>query len=200
MPLPSPYDAAQAPHAASQQGSALRSTAYTLLALALLAGLWLRFNTQISAIAPVLAGPGELVDQSADPSQIRGLIQAGLLPVSQDAQAVAGMGLTAGDAAVLSEALRRGRLRLIRLALLDDSSSLTGSGHAVQVSAGGYTRQVLLTREPQVVTLPVGPVSTISFTTPETSGVGIVGLSLSGPVRLPDLQAGQTLAVGVIAQ
>ncbi len=199
MPSPTPYEA-QAAQAASQQGSAWRSTAYTLLGVALLSGLWLRFNTQIAAVAPVLAGPGELVAQSADPSQIRGLIQLGLLPASQNAQAVATMGLPPGDAATLSQALKRGRLRLTRLPLLDDSPTLPGGGHTVVVSAGGYTRQVLLTREPQIVTLPVGPVSTISFTTPETTGVGIVGLSLSGPVRLPDVQAGQTLSVGVIAQ
>jgi hypothetical protein len=96
--------------------------------------------------------------------------------------------------------LRRGRLRLSRLPLLDDSATLPGGGHLVQISAGGYTRQVLLTRQPQLVTVPVGAAGTISFSTPETSAVGIVGLSLSGPVRLPDLRAGQMISVGVIAQ
>jgi hypothetical protein len=201
MPTSPSYESAQALAAASQPPSALRSTLYTLLAVALVAGLWVRFNTQIAAIAPALAGPDALVaSQDSDPSHIRGLIQLGLLPESQEAAAVAAMGLPPSDAAALTAALQRGRLRLAHLPLLDDSPVLQGGGHAVQVSAGGYTRLLMLTREPTVVTVPVGSVGTVSFSTPETTGVGIVGLTLSGPVRLPELQAGQVFSVGVIAQ
>jgi hypothetical protein len=200
MPSPPSYNAEPLPHAASQGGSAWRSTLYTVFTIALLAGFWLRFNPQIAAIAPGLAGPGALVAQTADPSQIRGLIEVGVLPQGQEAPAVAAMGLSQTDAGLLTQALQRGRLRLARLPLLDDSATLPGAGHIVQVSAGGYTRQILLTRQPQVVTFPIGPAGTISFSTPELSGVGIVGLGLSGPVRLPDIAAGQVFSVGVIAQ
>ena len=200
MQSPAPYDAGPVPDSAGRTGSPLRSTAYTILALTLLAGLWLRFNTQISAIAPTLAGPDELVSQTADPNQIRELVQIALLPANQAAQAVADMGLGTGEAAALTQALRRGRLRLARLPLLDDSPTLPGGSQMIQVSAGGYTRQILLTREPQAVTVPVGPAGAISFSTPETTSVGIVGLTLGGPVRLPDIHAGQVFSVGVIAQ
>ena len=201
MPTLPSSEAAEPLATGSQRPSALRSTLYTLLAVALAAGLWVRFNTQIAAIAPALAGPDGLVaSQAADPSHIRGLVQLSLLPESQAAAAVSEMGLPQGDAAALTQALQRGRLRLAHLPLLDDSPVLQGGGHAVQVSSGGYTRLLMLTREPTVVTLPVGPVGTVSFSTPETTGVGIVGLTLSGPVRLPELQAGQVFSVGVIAQ
>jgi hypothetical protein len=183
-----------------QGGSAVRSTVYTLLAMALVAGIWVRFNAQIAAIAPSLAAPAaEAADRAGEPGGLRGLMALGLLPAAQARAAVAEMGLPSGESAALAAALQRGRLRLARLGLVDDSPTLQG-GHVVQVSAGGYTRQVMLTRDPVVVTLPVGPVGSVSFSTPEKDGVGIVGLTVSGPVRLPELQAGQVFTVGVIAQ
>jgi hypothetical protein len=180
---------------------ALRSTAYTILAVMLGAGLWLRFNNQIAAIVPSLAAPAALAgDQASDPAGTRGLIQLGLLPAGQTKAAVAEMGLPPGDAATLMQALQRGRLRLAHLPLLDDSPAQPGTGQVVQVSAGGYTRQVVLTRDPTIVTLPIGPVATVTFSTMEPNGVDAVALTLAGPMRLPTLQANQVLALGVIAQ
>jgi hypothetical protein len=109
------------------------------------------------------------------------------------------MGLNATDAAALQNAIRDGRLRLAHIPLLDDTPTLAGS-HAVTISAGGYTRSLLLTRQPTVVTIPIGPIGEIAFTTPEPDTIDIVGLTLAGPVPLPGLHAGQTIAVGVIAQ
>jgi hypothetical protein len=182
-------------------GSAARSTIYVLLAAMLLAAVWLRFNGLIAAIDPTLAGPPALVgSQAADPSGVRDLVELGLLPAGQASAAVAAMGLPPTDAAALTQALQRGRLRLARLPLLDGTSLEPGQGHIVQVSSAGFTRQVVLTREPTVVTLPVGPVANIEFRTSDSAAVGIVGLTLAGPIRLPDLQAGQVLTVGVVAQ
>jgi hypothetical protein len=179
---------------------AARTTLLTLLAVAVAAGAWVRFNTQIGALWPALAVPASLAGgQFADPAAPRELIEIGLLPSGQDKAAVADMGLPPEDEAALTSALDRGRLRLARLGLVDDSLALQG-GHTIQISAGGYTRQVLLTRTPTVVTLPVGPVSTISFSTAEPGAVRIVGLTLTGPVPMPELSAGQVLSVGVIAQ
>jgi hypothetical protein len=180
---------------------ALRSTLYTILAVMLAAGIWLRFNDQIAAVAPSLAAPAALAGgQMSDPAATRGLIQLDLLPASQSKAAVAEMGLPPGDAATLMQALQRGRMRLAHLPLLDDSPALSGTGQVVQVSAGGYTRQVVLTRDPTIVTLPIGPVATVTFRTMEPNGVDAVALTLAGPMRLPTLHANQVLALGVIAQ
>jgi len=167
----------------------------------LLAGMWVRFNAQIAAVSPALAGPAASVAETlGDTAHIGGLFQLGLLPASQTKAAVAEMDLPAGEAAALIEALQRKRLRLAHLPLIDDSLVLSPGGHAVVVSSGGYTRQVVLTRAATLVTLPVGPAGVVSFSTADTGQVGIVGLTLAGPVRLPDLQAGQVVSAGIIAQ
>jgi hypothetical protein len=196
-----PVEAAEPIVPQSGGSSALRNTVYTLLALMLLAGLWVRFNAQIAAVAPALAGPAASVaDNLADSAHVGGLFQLGLLPASEAKAAVAEMGLPPGDAAALIDALQRKRLRLAHLPLIDDSLALSPGGHPVVVSSGGYTRQVMLTRTATMVTLPVGPVGVVSFSTPDPGKVGIVGLTLAGPVRLPDLQAGQVVSAGIIAQ
>jgi hypothetical protein len=180
---------------------ALRSTAYTLLAVILAAGLWLRFNNEIAAVAPSLAAPPALAGgQMSAPASPQGLIELGLLPASQSSAAVAEMGLPPSDAATLMQALQRGRLRLAHMPLLDGSLAPPGASHVMQVSAGGYTRQVVLTRDPTVVTMPIGPVATVTFRTMDPNGVDAVALTLAGPMRLPPLHANQVLALGVVAQ
>ena len=191
----------QAAAPASSGSSALRSTLYTQLAVALALGAWVKFNDQIAALAPSLAAPpGILPGQAGEAGAPIALISAALVPQAQDKAAVAGMGLPDQDTTVLLQALARGRLRLAQLPLMDVSPVLQGPGHVVEVSSAGYTRQVLLTRDPVVVTLPVAGAGTISFSTAETGGVGILSQTLSGPVQLPDLQAGHVFSVGVIAQ
>jgi hypothetical protein len=188
MPRPLPL-ATEPPIPTAAQGP-LRTTITALLALLLAAGIYIRFGTQITALLATLA--------PAPPPAPLALVELPLIPTSQTQAAIAEMGLNATDAAALQNAIRDGRLRLAHIPLLDDTT--TSGGHAVTISAGGYTRSLLLTRQPTTVTIPIGPVGEIAFTTPEADNIGIVGLTLSGPVRLPDLHLGQTIAVGVIAQ
>jgi hypothetical protein len=186
---------------ASGGSSALRSTLYTLLLVMLAVGGWVKFNDQIAAISPSLAVPaGIAADQASQTGATQELMQIGLLPSSQNKAAIAAMGLPDQDAMALSDELRRGRLRLAQLPLIDDSPVLQGAGHQVVISSGGYTRQLLLTRQPVVVTLPIAAAGTISFRTPESGGVVILAETVAGPARLPDLQPGQIFSVGVIAQ
>jgi hypothetical protein len=189
MPRPLPL-ATEPPLPTAAQGP-LRTTITALLALLLAAGIYIRFGAQITALLATLA--------PTPPPAPLALVELPLIPTSQTQAAIAEMGLDATDAAALQDALKRGRLRLAHIPLLDDTPTLAGS-HAVTISAGGYTRSLLLTRQPTVVTIPIGPVGEIAFTTSEADNIGIVGLTLSGPVRLPDLHLGQTIAVGVIAQ
>ena len=180
---------------------ALHTTAYTLLALMVTGAAWVRFNDQIAATVPAFAGPAEAVsDQLADASRIKGLVELAILPADAAAEAVASMALPVSDARQLTDALQRRRLRLIRIPLIDLSAAPSERGRAVQVSAGGYTRLIRLSRTPVTVTLPVGPVGTVSFQTASTDGVGIGAMTLTGLARLPALPAGATLEVGVIAQ
>ena len=183
--------------------SVLRGTLYTVLALMLLSGAWVRFNGQIASIAPFLAGPaGDIADQLGFSSRARGLLALDLLPTGAAAEAVAAMGLNAADTASLTEALRRQRLRLVHLPVLDVSPALAvgDAGRSVEVSSGGYTRLVRLTRQPVTLTLPIAVAGAVTFRTTGADSVSIGALTLAGPVRLPDLQGGETLHVGVLAQ
>jgi hypothetical protein len=183
--------------------SVLRSTLYTVLALMLLAGAWVRFNSQIGAIAPVLAGPaGGMADQLGFSSRARGLMALDLLPAGAVAEAVAAMGLSAADTASLTEALRRERVRLVRMPVLDANpvAAADDSGRSIEVSSGGYTRLVRLTRQPVTLTLPISVAGTVTFRTAGADSVSIAALTLAGPVRLPELQSGESLRVGVLAQ
>ncbi len=185
----------------------LRQTALGVLAVMVVAGGWIRFNDRIASVMPALAAPSTvLTDRAAgDGDMIRGLVELGLLPSTATAAAVASMGLPPQEAAVLAAAVQRGRVRLARLPLFDagpvDANALDAAGtRSVQVSAGGYTSLVRLTRQPVVVTLPIGPVGSVLFRTAGGGEVAIGALTLDGPVRFPTLQVGQQLDVGVIAQ
>ena len=180
---------------------ALQTTAYTLLALMVAGAAWVRFNDQIAETAPALAGPaGTVADQLADASRIKGLVEQAIVPSGAIQEAVAGMALPANDAHLLTEALQRHKLKLIRMPLIDLSATQAEQGRIVRVSAAGYSRVVQLSRTPVVLTLPIGPVGTVSFQTSSTDGVGIGTVTLAGLTKLPALPAGDTLSVGVMAQ
>ena len=201
-PLPSQAAEPKLPEAAGS--GALRGVVYTLLGALLLAGAWVRFNPQIAAVAPDLAAPvADIAARAAAPGRVQGLFEVGLLPMSTTAEAVAAMGLPAEQTATLTQAVRRGRLRLVRLPLFDfglTPDDAPDPARIVEVSAGGYTRVVRLTRLPVTLTVPIGPVGTVSFRNLSAGSVDIGALTLAGPVRLPDLPAASGLDVGVIAQ
>ncbi len=90
-------------------GSAMRTALYAVLAAMLLAGVWVRFNNQIAAVAPGLAaGPAAAVaDRLPGSVQMRGLIETDLVPLSETQAAVAAMGLGSADAALLTQAVER---------------------------------------------------------------------------------------------
>jgi hypothetical protein len=183
--------------------SALRTTLYTLLLVTLAAGAWVRFNEQIYALVPALAGPAQQVaDQAGLSGRPSGLFELGLLPIAAPKEEIAAMGLGAADAALLSDALMRRQLRLVHLPVLDVSPVLAAgaAGHSVVVSAGGYTRLVRLTREPVTLTLPIAVAGIITFRSTDGDPVSIGALTLAGPVRLPELQSGQSMSVAVLAQ
>ncbi len=199
---PRPAAEPKLPEAAG--GGALRGTAYTLLGLLLLAGLWVRFNPQLAALAPGLAAPvADLAARVAEPGRARGLLEVDLVPLAATAQAIAAMRLPADQAAVLAQAVRRGRLRLVQLPLFDfapPTEDATGGAPLIEVATGGYSRVVALGSLPVAVTLPIGPVGTVSLRNLGTGTADIGAVTLTGPVRLPNLSGGTGLEVGVIAQ
>ena len=164
------------------------------MAMLFLTGVWVRFNDRIAATLPFLGAPG-----SASTVKPSGLIELALLPQGQALAAVAGMGLPTAEAAALTEALRRGRLRLIRMPVFDAQPD-PSAARIVRVSAGGYATTVQLSAQPVPVTLPIGPVGTVQFAAARAGAVAVGALTLDGAVRFPDLPAGQMLEVGVIAQ
>ncbi len=182
--------------------AALRGVAYTLLMLILLAGAWIRFNPQIAALAPMLAGPAaDVAAQMAAPGRLRGLAEVALVPLADTGEAVAAMRLPAAEAAALTQAVRRGRLRLVRLPLFDSGADAADAvARVIEVSAGGYTTTVQLTRLPVAVTLPIGAVGTAAIRNLGGDTVGVGAVTLAGLVRLPDLPAAAGLEIGVVAQ
>lgn len=186
----------------SAGATALRTGTYLVLALAVSGGAWLRFNSQIAALMPGLAASSGVL--SAEAAVPAGLVDLAVLPAGEARAAIAGLGLQGGDAALMLHALRDGRLRLVRMPLVDVSTPDRATGgspaHDVILSTGGYAVTVHLTRTPLSLALPVTSVGEVVFRTAGPDTVGIGALSLSGPVRLPDLAPGQVLSVGVVAQ
>ncbi len=187
-----------------------RMALYASLALMLAAGGWVRFNDRIAVLAPGLAAPAAGVAQATTKQPVDLLMELRLLPRAAEPAAVAGLGLSAPDAAAIATALRRNRLRLVQTALFDAGLSApdgTDAGRTVLVSSGGYSRLVRIGRQPVVVTLPIDRAGTVSFRVPAQeagalppSGLGIGALTPTGPVRFPDLARDQELEVGVLAQ
>jgi hypothetical protein len=182
-----------------QTGSpVLRTIVYLALIVLLGAGGFMRFHDTIIAWVPALGGPAA-VAPAVDASAPGSLVELALLPRGAAAAAIAAMGLSAPDAAALARAAERDQVGLARIGLFDASG---GAGRAIQVSAGGFTSIVPLGAKPVIVTLPIGRAGVISF---QAIGAGadpvsVGALTLSGPVRLPDIAAGQQLMVDVIAQ
>ncbi len=133
---------------------------------------------------------------------MKGLIELGLLPPSENDAALQGMRLPTEDRALLADSLARGRLRLVGLSLVDASQpdgSGGGPAHLVQLEAAGYSVTVQLSRTPIAVALPVGPVGQVTFKAAgQTVRIGVLGLF--GPLTLPDLAAGEALTAGIVAQ
>lgn len=204
----SPIPTEEQPVPGTTGTSSLRVTVYSLLALLLAAGGWVRFNDQIASVSPALAGPAAgAAAEVADAGAIRQLLELGMLPQATAPAAVAALGLPPADAAAMTDALRRDRLRLVQLPLFDAGMSAPGdalTGRMVEVSSGGYTRLVRLSRQPVLVTLPIDRVGTVSFRIPAndtgSEALGIGAFTLTGPMHLPDISQGQELDVGVVAQ
>lgn len=202
----SPITAEEPAIAPTGGAGAVRSTVYAVLAIMIAAGAWVRFNDTIATLSPGLAAPAAGVAQQrqgqANAGQPSGLLEIGLLPQDAAATAVAAMGLPQQDATSMMADLKRDRLHLVRLPLFDAGPATPDGmlGRAVQVSSGGYSRLVHLTRQPILVTLPIDHVGTVSFKVAGADPVGIGALTLSGPIELPVLSGGQQLDVGVVAQ
>ena len=181
----------------SGEGNTLRRLCYATLILLVATGGWVRFSDRIAEIAPALAAPGSAAPQSG---RVRGLLELGLAPAAASAAAVQAMGLPAQDQNSLLQALDRRQVRMFQLPVFERDG---GTGAAVQVSSGGLTRVVHLSADPIVLTLPISHVGTVSFrmvgSTPQGS-LGIGALTLTGPVMLQSIAAGDVLQVGVVAQ
>lgn len=199
----SPTPAAEPTIPEAAGASSFRKTVYVALALLLTSGAWVRFNDQIAGVAPVLAGPAAgIAAAPTQPGMIVSLLELSMLPQAPGPEALASLGLPPSASAAMGEALKRNRLRLVQMPLFDAGSA--GAGHVVEVSSGGYSRLVTLSRQPVIVTLPIDRAGTVAFRIPAsaaaTDTLAIGALTATGPVRLPDLSHGQELDVGVIAQ
>ena len=179
------------------ESSVTRRVGYTLLLLLVVTGGWVRFSDRIAGLLPGLAAPGQAV---AKPGQVAALLELGLAPAASDAAAVQAMQLPAPDATALNQAISRRRVRLVQLPLFERDGA---TGAAVEVNANGLSRVIRLTAEPVVLTIPMEQVGSVTFRLlggALPGGVGIGAITLTGPMALPTLAAGQLLQVGVVAQ
>jgi hypothetical protein len=198
-----PTEAMEPALPASGGASALRTTLYVALAVMLVAGAWVRFNSQIAAVAPGLAaGPAAAVaDQLPGADRARGLLEAGLVPLAATPAAIAAMGLSTADAALLTREVERRRVRLVHLPVLDITPVLADDspGHDVVISASGYTRTVHLTRQPTTLTLPITVAGVVTFQSMSKDAARIGALTLSGLAGL-ELAGGQQIKLGLVAE
>ncbi|MBE7212596.1 MAG: hypothetical protein INR65_16375 [Gluconacetobacter diazotrophicus] len=193
--------------APSGGGNAARATLYGALGLVLLAGAWVRFAPTIDQVAPALAPPVAAGPQQARSDSRPGtLVEAQSVPAAEVGAAIAAMKLPADQSAALADAVKRDRLRLVTLPLFDAGMATPAAGAggpAVTVSTAGFSRVVPLTRQPVPVVLPIDRVGTVTFQVASAAKAGPVGLgalTVTGPVRLPDMARGDVLSVGVMAQ
>ncbi len=198
-----PSSLAEPVPAPSGSGTAgLRALAVTLAAL-LAVGGWVRFSDRIAGWVPALAPLAASGGAAAADGQVGALLELGLLPASAGVPAVQAMNLPATDASALAQAVERRRLRLVRVPLFERDG---GTGAVVQVDANGLTQVVHLATQPIVLTVPMAQVGSLRFRLLGAApggalpGVGIGAITLTGPLALPTLQAGQELDVGVVAQ
>lgn len=176
--------------------SAVRGMVYVVLGAALLAGGWGRYGSQLAAMVPGTAA------QPVAQTRI-GAMEVAMIPRSGEQLAMAGMGLSAADGAALGLALQRGQLRLAKLGLFDATAAVPEGGpvgHRVELVVGGYTTAVTLTRQADVVVVPVGPAATVSVRNLGGADTAVGLLTLSGPMQTPPLEPGQAEQVGVVAE
>ncbi len=175
---------------------------YGLLALLVVAGLTLRFEPRIAALAPALglglpAGASSGSDPNG-PDAIHGLVEAQALPAAGLAAAAQAIGLPATQQDALVQAAQRRRLRLVRLPLFD-----LGVGSTVQVTAAGLTQTVALGHVPVLVTLPIdraGIVSLQPVGASARSDVQMGAVTATGPLALQPVAPGEVLRIGVVVQ
>ena len=169
-----------------------------MLALLVAVGGWVRFSERIASWFPALS-PLAMSGGAAARDQVGALLELGLVPVGAGLPAVQAMGLPTRQAATLAQAVERRRLRLVRVPLFERDG---GSGAVLQVDANGLTQTVHLAMQPIVLTVPMAQVGSLRFRLLDArpGGVGIGAITLTGPLALPTLQAGQELDVGVVAQ
>lgn len=181
----------------SGEARALRRLGLAALVLLVATGAWVRFSDRIANWAPQLAAPGSASPQS---DRVQGLLELGLAPAASESAAIQALQLPAGDAAALQAAVERRRLRLVRLPLYERDG---GSGGTVQVEAAGLTQLVQLSAAPVTVAIPVAHAGTLTLRLlgpAPAGGLGIGAITLTGPVSLPTLAAGDLLKIGIVAQ
>ena len=173
-----------------------------MLAVLVAVGGWVRFSDRIAGWIPSLAPLAASGGGAAD-GRVGALLELGLIPASAGVPAVRAMNLPAQDESALAQAVERRRLRLVRVPLFERDG---GAGAVVQVDANGLTQVVRLATQPIVLTVPMAQVGSLRFRLlgnppgGAPPGVGIGAITLTGPLALPTLRAGQELDVGVVAQ
>lgn len=206
MTLPSAAEAGELIMPARGMG-VRRGASVAMLVLLLIGGvsakLGVNGETAIYDHAPPPVAANNDLLQGARPGA---MVELGLLSARESIEAIPALNLPADEQTLMAEAVRRGRLRLIRLPLFDADPVSDALGNvpvtpkirSLELSSAGYTVPLVLTRRPVIVTLPIDRAAAVAFR--GVDGIRIGALTLTGPVRLSPLSGGQPLTVRVVAQ
>ena len=183
-------------------------TAALLIALALGGGY---AATRLAPPSPADVVQQSEIRQRADDFAKAPPLKLAAVPPGQTAAAIDKMGLSAQESAALAARIetppaasaqpqqqqQTQRMGLVEIALWDTHAP---DGDVVLVTSGGYSREVLLTKTPTVVSVPGNGVGTILITGMQDGGggitLGIKGASQS--VLMPIMSVGQSIALPVV--
>jgi hypothetical protein len=167
-----------------------------------LAGLMMAGLARFESALPLLSGPADDINaEEAHRLQeaFARMPPVGLSPVprSEIGHAVQAMELSDPERASMVADLDSGRQRLAWISLYD---SHTEDGDVVTVRSEGYSRTVLLRKQPTRIAIPIPASRAVDLTGAVDGGGGGVTVGVmtsSGPLALPPMAVGQTIRLPV---
>jgi hypothetical protein len=120
-----------------------------------------------------------------------------LIDAAEQASAIAAMKLPENDRSALVADLQQKRARLAWLTLYDTNDE---DGDAVTIASIGFRQDVVLTKAPITIAVPMPPSGVITLTgliDGKGGGVTVGVVSPAGPIPLPVMSVGQSIGIPV---
>ncbi|MFT8355224.1 MAG: hypothetical protein ABF617_11575 [Gluconobacter japonicus] len=135
------------------------------------------------------------------PATLHAAAQLSMLSPEEAPEALMGTSFTDQEKNHILAAVRRGRMRLVDMPVLD-SAGVTGQ--TISVTTAGLTQSVVLTGQFQHLILPIAEAAQVTvapLTIPHAPVLDIVAMTALGPEALPGMTAlDQSIVLDVIVQ